>query len=235
MKNPSQNNYMYYFDKRAVLMDHEKFDQVFDDQYSNNNSQNFNNKQVSNSQNNFYNKSTNNKNPNTNSEMMYTSHNHNLNKSNVSMSMNNNSMRESHNNNQNIENSNYNTNGFNQSVNNQTKTIFVNFTKNEIYETIKSMFLKTKGYIELRDKQLLDYFKEFRSFEKKGIKVPDKIAPLLQLSNNIIEKALVEEYNLYLANRLKDQHKLDYAQKKKKTHPNPKFTDNTLKEFIQNL
>lgn len=228
MKNQNQNNYMYYFDKRAVLMDHDKFDQVFDDQYSNNNSQNFNNKQnMNNSQTNFKKTNVNNFNNSTNTEMLRS--NQNFNNSAISNNMNN-SMRDSQIKNKNL-NETLNNNNQSINVNDQTRTIHVNFTKNEIYETIKSMFLKTKGYIELRDQALFDYFKEYRGFEKKGIKIPDKIAPLLPLPNNVIKKALEDEYNLYLAHRLKENHKQDYTNKKKKTHPPPKFSDDTLKRI----
>ena len=67
---------------------------------------------------------------------------------------------------------------------------------------IKDTFYKKRGYIENKPETLFEFVMEYRSFLKRGLKVPNKIAPILDFldediynSLRLFHQAYVQSYN----------------------------------------
>lgn len=214
MKNsiPSNHhNYMYYFDGRGILMDKEpKFDQVFDEdlKQSKNLNQSYSksNYNINNNNNNAYQNSVN--------SNFYNSNNHN-----------NDNFKNTNNSNYNNTNNNFNnTNNSNNNYNNQ-------ISAETVYDIIKDQFQKSKGYPEYRANLLYNFFLEYRTFDKRHLKIPMKIQPLMNIPNQDIKTMLEEIYRQFLIKQEQNKSKRDYYNRKLASQNKPKFTKDTLKRL----
>ena len=189
--NHKHNTYMYYFDKRPILMDKSvKFDQVFDDEFSKTTS--------------LQNTQTQNFKPNKSMSYLNPSQN-----------------------NQNISP---------VVINQQLQSTNTHqFSSKEVYEILKEQYQKTKGFFEFRPNPLLKFLLEYRGFDKRHLKVPSKISPLLTIDNQTLEQMLNDEYKKLLKQQEQQKTKKENWVKKLNSHSSAKFTNETMKRLYPKL